>query len=145
MGIRIGLNNHDVLLCYALYISIFYFLRIFVFLCLIPTHIVSSNEQINISPIFSLLNKDSVDNNIVFFDFLASYRYCSKHYGKVLDECNRVCDCRYGYITDCRRVRKEANLMPLKERERFVQTYLTLTTKQPYKARYEEFIKIHSR
>ena len=40
-------------------------------------------------------------------------------------------------------VRKEFTFMPIAERTRFIETYKTITTKEPYKSRYEALILDH--
>ena len=74
--------------------------------------------------------------------FLGSYTKC-KGSGKVLDECNRSCECKHGQMVNCKRVRKEFTEMSLDERRRFIRAFKTLASDLRYKKRYEKFVKIH--
>lgn len=59
------------------------------------------------------------------------------------DKCDRRCTCRNGRLVDCCRVRKEWRSMTQVERCRYVDAIYTVSTKQPYKACYDDLIAIH--
>ncbi|XP_065062000.1 hemocyanin 2-like isoform X3 [Rhopilema esculentum] len=65
--------------------------------------------------------------------------------GKIFDECGRHCDCVNGTITNCYRIRKEFTQMTKRERRKYLKAYFKLTTKFPFKYRYEKFIYIHQK
>lgn len=76
----------------------------------------------------------------------AYYLYCNGASSSSWhDVCHRRCQCVNGHIVHCQRVREEANSMTVKDRTRFIDTYIKLTRDPAYRARYENFINIHSR
>ena len=74
--------------------------------------------------------------------FVVPYTQCSGK-GKRHDECNRECECINGTLTNCYRVRKEFTTLTKKEKQRYLQAYKILTTKEPFKSKYLKFIHIH--
>ena len=80
----------------------------------------------------------------LFLELPAPYRVCMGT-DVVYDECNRRCECNYGYISNCKRVRKEFNSISLTEKKLYIETFVKLTTDPVFKPRYDEFINLHSK
>ncbi|XP_065067352.1 uncharacterized protein LOC135692930 [Rhopilema esculentum] len=59
------------------------------------------------------------------------------------DECGRKCECKYGKLVNCCRVRKDFTSMSNTERRRYIAAIKLVSTTQPYKARYDTLIGIH--
>ena len=78
-----------------------------------------------------------------FFSVSVSYLSCPKESPTTYDECGRRCECKKGKLTNCFRVRKEFNSMTYKERERYVITFYTASTKEPFRTKYRKLIRIH--
>jgi len=60
------------------------------------------------------------------------------------DRCGRFCKVVNGRLTDCCRVRKDFESMTTTEQRRYIRTFKTISTKQPYKRQYDRLIKMHA-
>ena len=61
------------------------------------------------------------------------------------DRCGRFCRVVNGRLTDCCRVRKDFESMTRLEQQRYIRTFKTISTRQPYKRQYDRLIKMHAR
>ena len=76
------------------------------------------------------------------YHLLFSGTGCRNH-ATVYDACGRRCKCRYGKLTDCKRVRKNFLDMTDLERCRYIRTVRRASTVQPFKNEYDRLIGIH--
>ncbi|XP_048583063.1 hemocyanin, beta-C chain unit D-like [Nematostella vectensis] len=54
------------------------------------------------------------------------------------------CTCRRGGMTDCFRIRRDFTSMPWKERMRFINALIKVSTQDPYKRSYDQLIATHT-
>ena len=60
------------------------------------------------------------------------------------DSCQRRCTCRGGVLVNCCRVRRDFASLSVTDRERYIQTVLTVATDDRYQAKYEALINQYS-
>ena len=85
------------------------------------------------APIVAINSRRSISGNC------KSCYGCGTRY----DECGRRCECKCGKLVNCCRVRKDFPSMSKIERERYINAVKTVSTVQPYKAKYDALITIH--
>ena len=56
------------------------------------------------------------------------------------DDCLRRCTCRNGYLVDCCRVRRDFATLEIAERQRYIQTVLTVASEPEFKPKYEALV-----
>eukprot|EP00794_Sanderia_malayensis_P006181 gene6181-6895_t len=59
------------------------------------------------------------------------------------DRCLRRCQVRGRRLVNCYRVREDFESMTATKQKRFINTYYTVSTKQPYKSKFDKLIRLH--
>lgn len=76
------------------------------------------------------------------FEFKKSYMECSGT-GTVRDECDRVCECVHGKLTNCYRLRKELSKLSNAERKRLFTAIYKMGMSSKYKTTHDKFVWVH--
>ena len=62
----------------------------------------------------------------------------------VYDSCQRRCTCRGGVLVNCCRVRRDFASLSVADRQRYIQTVITVATDTQYRAKYEALVNQYS-